>query len=225
MNAFLVGSLLYLFIYFIIFFLRSDLRKEMLVAGLVGAVLGLTEPLFVPQYWTPQTIYNFKIDTLVFDIESIIFGFAVGGTASVFLDFIKGSKGYDLPKDSLNEKGILVLSAIFLLAILAKFFLSLNMIYVAIGGFLLSSLVIATRRKDLLGNSILGALIFCGLYFLIYILLNRFLFPGWALREWNVEKISGIFLFGVPIEEIAWALATGMLWSPAYEYLRNIKGY
>ncbi|MDQ7073279.1 MAG: hypothetical protein Q9N32_07220, partial [Gammaproteobacteria bacterium] len=44
---------------------------------------GLTEPLFVPEYWMPPSLFNLAENT-GFDIESLIFCFGIGGIGSVF---------------------------------------------------------------------------------------------------------------------------------------------
>lgn len=40
-------------------------------------LLGFTEPLFVPAYWNPPTLFDLAQRT-GFDIESLIFTFAIG---------------------------------------------------------------------------------------------------------------------------------------------------
>lgn len=39
---------------------------------------GLTEPLFVPNYWSPPSLFDLARST-GFDIESFIFSFGIGG--------------------------------------------------------------------------------------------------------------------------------------------------
>ncbi|MEQ9002560.1 MAG: hypothetical protein RIE74_03260, partial [Pseudomonadales bacterium] len=53
-------------------------RREMLVTSTLTALLGLTEPLFVPEYWNPPTLFDLA-QRSGFDIESLVFAFAVGG--------------------------------------------------------------------------------------------------------------------------------------------------
>ena len=43
---------------------------------------GITEPLFVPEYWSPPSLFGLAQRT-GFDIESFIFSFAIGGIAAV----------------------------------------------------------------------------------------------------------------------------------------------
>lgn len=62
--------------------LRSnDSTREMLIVSLWTSLLGLTEPLFVPAYWNPPSLFDLAQRTR-FDIESLLFSFGVGGTGS-----------------------------------------------------------------------------------------------------------------------------------------------
>ncbi len=46
------------------------------------ALFGLTEPLFVPAYWNPPSLFELARRT-GFDLESFIFAFAIGGVGAV----------------------------------------------------------------------------------------------------------------------------------------------
>ena len=53
------------------------------VAGrLVTAAFGLTEPIFLPEYWSPPSLFELAQRT-GFDIESLLFSFAIGGIGAV----------------------------------------------------------------------------------------------------------------------------------------------
>ena len=58
------------------------LRTVMWRVSLATAVLGLTEPIFVPGYWNPPSLFDLAQRT-GFDIESAIFSFGVGGVGVV----------------------------------------------------------------------------------------------------------------------------------------------
>lgn len=51
------------------------------------APFGLTEPLFVPEYWNPPSLFELAQKT-GFDIESIIFSFAIGGIGAVLYNIL-----------------------------------------------------------------------------------------------------------------------------------------
>ena len=74
-----IWSLIILALWAVIYLSQKSVRKEMLKMSLITMPFGLTEPLFVPEYWFPPSLFNLAENT-GFDIESIIFSFAIGGT-------------------------------------------------------------------------------------------------------------------------------------------------
>jgi hypothetical protein len=62
-------------------------RAVMLKMSLITMLFGLTEPLFVPEYWSPPSLFNLAIKT-GFDLESLIFCFGIGGVGAVFYNVV-----------------------------------------------------------------------------------------------------------------------------------------
>jgi len=60
---------------------EGDLR-EFWWASWTCCLLGITEPLYVPEYWSPPSILRFYR----WDVESFIFCFAIGGVAAVLTE-------------------------------------------------------------------------------------------------------------------------------------------
>lgn len=87
MNAYLFGSLILMALWgatliaLKIFGARGQIPEFWWASAACGS-FGITEPLFVPEYWEPLSI--FKIWR--WDLESFIFCFAVGGIASVLTE-------------------------------------------------------------------------------------------------------------------------------------------
>jgi hypothetical protein len=61
---------------------NPSFRPVMWRVSLVTAAFGLTEPIFVPEYWNPPSLFELAQRT-GFDIESLIFSFAIGGIGAV----------------------------------------------------------------------------------------------------------------------------------------------
>ena len=59
-------------------FADADRRRVIWRTSLITSLFGLTEPIFVPQYWNPPSLFDLAART-GFDIESLIFSFAIGG--------------------------------------------------------------------------------------------------------------------------------------------------
>jgi hypothetical protein len=83
-SAFLLPWL-FLFIFF------PEQRGIMVKISLFTAPFGLTEPVFVPEYWNPPSLFDLA-QTTGFDLESIIFCFAIGGVGAVLYNTITGRK-------------------------------------------------------------------------------------------------------------------------------------
>lgn len=58
-------------------------------ASWATALFGLTEPLFVPEYWNPPTLFGLAQRT-GFDLESLIFCFGIGGVGAVLYNGLTG---------------------------------------------------------------------------------------------------------------------------------------
>ncbi len=93
MNGYLFGCLLLLVFWSVTWIaLRFTDKREQIPefwwASLACAWLGITEPLFVPEYWDPPSIL--KVGR--WDLESFLFCFAVGGLSAVLTELppVKG---------------------------------------------------------------------------------------------------------------------------------------
>lgn len=87
MNGYLFGCLLLLSFWLVIRIVlglrdKHWLLSELWWASLTCTALGLTEPLFVPDYWRPPSILTFGR----WDFESFPFCFAVGGISAVLTE-------------------------------------------------------------------------------------------------------------------------------------------
>jgi uncharacterized protein YggT (Ycf19 family) len=85
--AWLIWSLIFLLLWLLVYFFKKPFRKEMLRVSIWTMPFGLTEPLFIPQYWNPPTLFNLGQKT-GFDLESLIFSFAIGGIGSVLFKIV-----------------------------------------------------------------------------------------------------------------------------------------
>jgi hypothetical protein len=87
MNAYLFGCLLLLAFWLLIRIILGLREKRWMLrefwwASLTCTALGFTEPLFVPEYWTPPSILKFGR----WDFESFPFCLAVGGITAVLCE-------------------------------------------------------------------------------------------------------------------------------------------
>src|SRR3989338_6660588 len=112
------------------FLKNKESRKEMLVVSLWTSLLGLSEPLFVPAYWNPPSLFDLAHRT-GFDIESFIFSFGIGGIAffiySAIIAMIIGGFFSWYCRPDLKKK--MIVSAFIFTAIYFIYFLVLIMLY------------------------------------------------------------------------------------------------
>ena len=225
LNSWLILSLMFLGVWFIIWIARGKLRKEMLWASILTTPFGLTEPLFVPEYWNPPSLFNLAANT-GFDIESFIFAFAVGGVGSVLYEFLTRKWHKKISKHEKHKRRhrfhLLVLISPFVVLILLYLFTNLNPIYSVIISLFIGGFAAILCRPDLKNKVFIGGLSFLILYFFFFLLLNT-VYPGWVKQIWNLAAISGILIMGVPLEELIFAFTFGMMWSSYYEHINWYK--
>jgi hypothetical protein len=197
-------------------------RKEMLVVSLWTALLGLTEPIFVPEYWMPPSLFNLAEKT-GFDIESILFAFGVGGLAVVLYEMFFKARHEKLNTEEMNHSrhryhlwALLSAPIIFFILVI---FTDLNPIYSTFVALIGGGLFTWYCRPDLKKKMLVSAVIFTVFYF-IYFLTLELAFPGYVLQVWNMSAISGILIVGIPLEELMFAFSFGFLWSSVYEHMR-----
>jgi len=220
--AWIIWSLILLFVWFLIYFsLKSgESKKKMLVVSFYTSLLGLTEPIFIPEYWSPPSLFDLAIKT-GFDIESLIFAFALGGIAVVVYEWIfkveHGKVGAEEKHNARHRYHLLALFSAPLIFIFLFFFTDLNPIYSTFIATIVGGLATWYCRPDLKGKMIASAFIFLGIYF-VYLLTFVLAYPGYVEKVWNLQAISGILFFGIPLEELMFAFGIGFLWSSIYEH-------
>lgn len=194
-------------------------RRAMVWASLFTAPFGLTEPLFVPEYWSPPSLFDLA-RTTGFDVESLIFSFAIGGVGAVLVNVLTRRRAEPLPAGERQRPRhrfhLLALASPFLVFPLL-WLLPWNPIYPAIAAMAVGAVATVACRPDLLPNSLLGAVVFTG-YYVVFLLGLELTAPGYIERVWNLDALSGGTLFGLPLEELLFAAAFGGYWAGVYEH-------
>jgi hypothetical protein len=214
-----IWSLMFLIPWMVLYVLYPEYRKPMLWASVFTMPFGLTEPIFVPEYWNPPSLFNLAVTT-GFDIESLIFCFGIGGTAAVLYNLVTRRKLAPIPMlartIALHRFHYLSLAAPFALFPLIYFF-TWNPIYPGIVAMLIGAFVTVLCRPDLKSKIWIGGVLFT-LYYLLFLWGLEWMSPGYIERVWNLEALSGIRILSVPLEEILFAFAFGAYWSGVYEH-------
>jgi hypothetical protein len=127
----LAWSLIFLALWGFMFAIFLNERRKLWQTSLWTMPFGLTEPLFVPRYWNPPSLFDLTQRT-GFDIESLIFCFAIGGIGAVLYDLLTGSRSRPMPGGErhlpIHRHHLLALTSPFV-AFLMLVFLPWNPIY------------------------------------------------------------------------------------------------
>ena len=195
-------------------------RRVMLRASALTMPFGLTEPLFVPEYWSPPSLFDLAQRT-GFDIESLIFCFALGGIGVVLYNGLTGRSLVPVPSEyrrsPLHRRHTLaILAPLIVFPLLYP--LPWNVIYPAIVAMLLGAVSNVLCRPELKRKTWVGGLLFVVLYTIFLGGLAGFV-SGYIDEVWNLEQLSGVVLFRVPLEEYLFGFSFGVYWTGVYEHL------
>jgi hypothetical protein len=220
-NPWLTFSLILFAIWLLIWLTKPRLRTEMFWVSLWTMPFGLTEPLFVPLYWNPPSLFNLAAKT-GFDIESLIFSFAIGGIGAIIYETLFRVKHQKISKHEEHSKRhrfhLFALTSPIIIFIPLLLFTKLNPIYSVTIAMFIGGISAILCRPDIKKKIWIGGITFSALYFICFMLFNL-IYPGLVLKIWNLSALSGILIIGVPLEELIFAFTFGMLWSSVYEHI------
>jgi hypothetical protein len=183
-------------------------------------LFGLTEPLFVPGYWAPPSLFDLAEKTR-FDIESFLFSFAIGGIGVVLYRLVFPAELSALSEHEKYHKRhqlhrVILFLPVAIFLILAVF-TSLNHIYCGVIALFIGGVATLYCRPDLKAKIWVGGLLFLGFY-IVYFGSLLLVFPGFVDAYWNLAALTGIKIIGIPMEELLFAFTFGMYWSGLYEH-------
>jgi len=215
----LIWSVAFLIPWTVLYFVKPGFRREMLRVSLATSLLGLSEPIFVPEYWNPPSLFDLALRT-GFDIESLIFCFAIGGIGAVMYNALAGKEIVEMPHEARHSGRHrwhrLAIAAPYLV-FPVLYFLPWNPIYPGIVAMAIGGIANVLCRPDLLRNTLVGGALFLFLYSVSMLSLIIFA-PGYIEQVWNLSALSGVLLVGIPLEELAFGFTFGLYWAGIYEH-------
>lgn len=220
--AYLLGTLfLGLPVWIFLFYKRKDLRRAILTLSVIGGLVALVSgPVFMRDYWRPETIFNWPVLP-----EDFLFGFIFGGIGASIYETILGQR-LSGRRTRGGRRWPLAFVPIIAVMSLLYFSLTLGFNITAMNAFYILTIglfsVIILQRNDLLPDAI-GSGVFMGVAMTLgYVIFLQF-FPEVFTRWWYLKNLSGIFLGPIPIEEIVWAFGAGLVFGPIYEYVLGYR--
>jgi len=205
-----------------LFIWKKNTRKEMLIMSLIFAFAGPLADIFYTQdWWHPLTLTNTTIGP-----EAFFVGFMIGGITSVIYEdiFKKRLKIRKLNKAKEAQRNFSFLFILSLSGIifLGTFFLKFNSLFATIFAFIIPSLIIWIKRKDLIFDSLATGVLLVIVASLVYGTLE-FLTPGWIHAFWHFKNVPDIIIFNLPLDDIIWYFLAGLFIGPLYEYWQESK--
>lgn len=195
-------------------------RRIMLLSSLLTSLFGLTEPIFVPEYWNPPSLFDLAQRT-GFDIESLIFCFGIGGVGAVLYNGLTRKRLVPMDHHERNSQRHrfhrVALGTPFVVFV-ALYFLPWNPIYPSLAALLVAGLSGVLCRPDLAKKTLIGGALFAAFY-LLFLIMLEIMAPGYIARVWNLPALSGVMVGAFPIEELMFGFGIGAYWSGVYEHL------
>lgn len=168
----------------------------------------------------PPSLFDF-VQRTGFDIESLIFCFAIGGVGAVLYNIATNQDLRPLGREErttwrhhYHRIALLVPVVAFPILCLTP----VNPIYSAIAAMAFGGAATAACRPDLKSKTLIGGCLFA-VYYAIFMLLLEWSAPGYIARVWNLRDLWGVVVGGVPLEELLFGFAFGTYWSGIFEHL------
>ncbi len=215
-----VWSSAFLIPWLILYLMFPVHRKAMWWASIYTMPFGLTEPLFVPEYWSPPSLFDLAIN-IGFDIESLIFCFGIGGVGAVLYNVLAGQVPQpmrDMARHHKRHRFHKQILASPFIVFPFLYFLPWNPIYPSIVAMSVGAVATIWCRPDLKTKTWVGGLLFLS-YYVFFLLALEWTASGYIDRVWNLDALSGISIFNMPLEELLFSFSFGMYWSGVYEHV------
>ena len=218
--SYLVGVLIFWVAWIACFTFGTAYRREIRWGTLIASPMALTSILFVPQYWTPPSLFNLDQRIRV-GIEDFLWAAAVGGIASVVGEILVRDKLAAI-RSSRHKRHYAPFVLIAVLFVVLELWHRNRTMDNTIVSFAAGSLVLAYLRRDLIPLMLTSSASFTVLYFGLFLCV-LFLYPKFVEYFYNLQNLLGIYVHGVPIEELLFAATGGAIWSVAYEYVHGYR--
>lgn len=191
---------------------------SILFSGFLALPQSLLSYLLVPVYWNPDMYLLFEF----VGAEDLIFSFLTGGVVwiSVLACFFHKTPSIEISPKSIFLR-FLACAAFGVAGTTFLFFVGLKSMLNPIIIMVLWIFVVLLFKKNYFRLAVAGSLSFLVLYGLGF-KLSILLWPEF-ISFWNMETLSGIFMAGIPLEELIWAFLYGGSWSLGVAFILRVK--
>lgn len=215
---YIIWILLLIPIYLLIFLSKMSDKTTMFRLGILCAVaaypIDITWALH--DYWHPFLLFSNRF----FDIESLIYGYLMGGIIDGIYPVLLRKKSISIPSESTADRFkslcILIFFSILVICLMLK---TKSIVYLTVTPFCIGLIALLLRR-DLLAVGTVSGIAYAFISFMILKIV--FLLDGHSINTWEIKSLSGKYIVGVPIEELLWAFCIGFGGSLYYKVRRGI---
>ncbi len=221
----------------------NEEQKIMLGFSLLFGFIGCLSSYFwfTADWWQPETVFGGSAG-----VEDFILGFTNAGIVSVgyllffreleaknqnchsganaiesheLTDGDKLKRFYHYAFASFQNDKFKIITPLIITPIVTTllFFMNVPSFYANCLGILAAIIYILIQRKDLIKISVVSGLLLLILSLPIYFLL-MYISPGWVEAIWMIDKLSGIIVLGIPVEDYIWYFLSGAVIGIMYPY-------
>jgi len=215
--SYLVGALFWTGAWIAAWVFLPRQRRAMLWTGLLLAPAGPISAYWSLQdYWNPPYALQLTLGSWRIGLEDGLLSFALTGICAAALERVAGVLGMRPVRPgwraAARALGWLSLGlAILLACIYALRMPSMNAILLMAAA---TATLMLARTPSLLALAAGMAAVFAAVYWLSYVAFFLPLYPGAFAAVWKLDRMWGVALAGVPLEEILWAGVTMLVAGP-----------
>jgi hypothetical protein len=191
-------------------------RRLLLISALLSTPFSFASVFFVPEYWNPVRIAPFVVG-----IEDLLFSFSTGGIVWMLATWsLHNYIDTELRlQRTIKRYFIYIVSGTAVNVML--YILGVGVMTATLIGILLVATALFLLRRKFWPLIITGMIGFVIFYFVI-IKVIFMLFPAFP-PQWTTENLWGFRVWGVPIEEVIWAMVYGAVWPLFMAYVLNVR--
>lgn len=165
-------------------------------------------------WWHPMTITGTRVG-----IEDFLSGFASGGIMAVIYEIVFKKKYFVRKLQHHQPGGSTILLILILLTSWLFWGVGLTSFYASAITLTTSASLLFYFRRDLFLNGALSGLLMMFISLTVYYAII-FLTPGWIATTYD-PTLSGVYITGIPVEELIFWFLAGLVFGPFYEYWKG----
>jgi len=202
----------------LIFYRKKASRIEIIYMGLLmgTCAMGLDRYCSFHDYWRPPTVFR------IFNFESFLYGFFWGGISAKIFELLFGRE-YRATGEPNPVFVLIFVFASFLLYMVLLGLFNVNSVDNYIILMLLCVIVLLFLKKELFIVSVVSGVCMVVVNMCWYAVILA-IYPEAVDNIWRIENISGLSVFGVPIEEHAYIFFMGCFGSILYKAATRPNG-